>query len=126
MRAEVDVERGDEAGRQVVLGGPNGDPRRDGRDGLVADVLVDQVGRLPQARRVDARLAAEAVERLDERLAGDAVERQRQRVDRGGDQVGADARRDDGVQQPRARGALDEEPDGQPGRLADPRRRAPR
>ena len=52
MRAEMDVEGGDEAGRQVVLGRANGDPRRHGSDGLVADVLVDQVGRLPQRRRV--------------------------------------------------------------------------
>ena len=42
VRAEVDVERGDEPGRKVVLGGANGDPRCDGRDGLVADVLVDR------------------------------------------------------------------------------------
>ena len=126
MGAEVDVERGDEPGRQVVLGGPNGDPRRDGSDGLVPDVLVDQVGGLPQRRRVDTRLAAEPVERVDERLAGDTVEGERQRVDGGGDQVGADARRDDGVEEPRARGPLDEQPDGQARLLADALRRAPR
>ena len=32
---------------------------------------------------------AEAVQRVDEGLAGDAVERQRERIDGGGDQVGA-------------------------------------
>ena len=70
-------------------------------------------------RRVDTRVAAEPVERIDERLAGDAVERQRQRVDGGGDQVGADARRDDRVEQPRSRRPLDEQPDGQARLLAD-------
>ena len=126
VRAEVDVERGDEAGRQVVLGSANGDARRHGCDGLVADVLVDEVAGLPQRRRVDAGLAAEAVERVDERLAGDPVQRQRQRIDRGRDEVGADARRDDRVQEPRAGGTLDEEADGQ---ARSPRRcagRAPR
>ena len=120
MRAEVDVERRDEPCRQVVLGGANRDPRRDGRDRLVADVLVDHVGGLPQVRRVDAGVAAEPVERLDERLARDAVQRQRERVDGGRDQVGADARGDDRVQQPRAGGTLHEEPDREARRLADP------
>ena len=68
VRAEVNVERGDEPGRQVVLGGPNGDPRCDGSDGLVPDVLVDQVSRLPQGRRVDTGVAAESMERIDKRL----------------------------------------------------------
>ena len=119
MRAQVDVERGDEAGREVVLGRANGDARRDGCDGLVADVLVDEVAGLPQRRGVDAGLAAEPVERVDERLAGDAVERQRQRIDRGGDQVGADPRRHDRVQEARPGGTLDEEADGQARLLAD-------
>ena len=66
MRAEVHVERRDETGGQVVLGCANGDARRDRCDRLVADVLVDQIARLPQGRRVHARLPAEAVERLDE------------------------------------------------------------
>ena len=79
-----------------------------------------EVGRLPQRRRVDARLAAEPVERLDERLAGDAVQGQRQRVDGGGDQVGADARGDDRVEQPRAGRTLDEEADREARLLADP------
>ena len=82
VRAQMDVERGHEAGREVVLGGADGDARRDGRDRLVADVLVDEVAGLPQRCGVDAGLAPETVERVDERLAGDAVERQRQRVDR--------------------------------------------
>ena len=119
VRAEMDVERGDEAGRKVVLGRAHGDPRRDGRDGLVADVLVDEIRRLPERRGVDARLAAEPVERVDERLARDAVQRQRERVDGGGDQIGADARRDDGVEEPRAGRALDEQPDGEARRLPD-------
>ena len=43
----------------------------------------------------------------------------RHRVDRGRDEVGADARGDDRVDETGARGALDVEADGQPGRLAD-------
>ena len=48
------------------------------------------------------------------------MERQRERVDGGRDQIGADARRDDRVEEPRARGALDEEPDRKARLLADP------
>ena len=47
------------------------------------------------------------------------MERQRQRIDRGRDQVGADTRRDDRVQEPRPGGTLDEEADGQARLLAD-------
>ncbi len=104
---------------QVVLGGSNGDARRDGCDRLVADVLVDEVAGLPQRCGVDAGLAPEAVERVDERLAGDAVERQCQRIDRGRDQVGADPRRDDRVEQARSGGTLNEEADRQARLLAD-------
>ena len=71
-------------------------------------------------------VAAEPVERVDERLARDPVERERERVDRGGDEVGADAGGDDRVQEPGARRALDEQPDGQARLLADALRRAPR
>ena len=53
----------------------DGDPRRERRDRRVADVLVDEVGRLPERVDVDARVEPEPGERLGERLAGDAVER---------------------------------------------------
>ena len=55
VRAQMDVERGDEARREVVLGRANGDPRRDRRDRLVPDVLVDDVGGVPELRRPRAR-----------------------------------------------------------------------
>ncbi len=47
------------------------------------------------------------------------MEGQRERVDRGGDQVGADARGDDRVEEPRSCRSLDEQPDGQARLLAD-------
>ena len=62
--AQVDVERRDQAGRKAVLGGAGGDARRERRDGLVADVLVDQVRCPPERVGGDARLEAEAVERI--------------------------------------------------------------
>ena len=62
------------AGR-LVLGRADGDPRRERRDRLVADVLVDEVGRLPERGDVDAGVEAEPGERLRERLARDAVQR---------------------------------------------------
>ena len=60
VRAQVHVERGDEAGRQVVLGRAHGDARRERRDRLVADVLVDEVRGLPEPVDVDARCRARA------------------------------------------------------------------
>ena len=64
MCAEVRVERGDEARREVVLRGTHRDARRERGEGLVPDVLVDDVGRLPEAGDVDARLPIEAAEGL--------------------------------------------------------------
>ena len=110
--AQVHVERRHEACREVVLGGADGDAGRDRRHGLVADVLVDRIGCLPERVCGDARVAPEAVEHVDERFAGDAVKCERQRVDRRGDEVGADARGDERVRETRARGALQVEPDG--------------
>ena len=51
VRAKVHVERRDETGRKVVLGRAHGDPRRDRRDRLVPDPLVDHVRGLPELRR---------------------------------------------------------------------------
>ena len=64
LRAQRRVDAGDEAGGQVVLRGADGDARRERRDGLVADVLVDEVGRLPERCDVDAGVEAHARERL--------------------------------------------------------------
>ena len=49
--------------RQAVLRGADGDARRERRDRLVADVLVDEVGGAPERFDVDARVEAEARER---------------------------------------------------------------
>ena len=59
VRAEVHVERGDEPGREVVLGRAHGDPRRDRSDRLVADPLVDDVGGLPELRDLEPRRVPE-------------------------------------------------------------------
>ena len=71
--------------------------------------------------RVDVHtgVATEAGERLDERLPGDPVQRQRERIDGGRDEIGADPRRDERVGERRARRGLDVEADGQPARLAE-------
>ena len=75
VRAHLRVERGHEARRQVVLGRANREPRRERRDGLVADVLVDDVRGLPEPVGVDAGRETDAVERRCQGLARDAVER---------------------------------------------------
>ena len=79
LAAQLHVERRDEADRQLVLRGAHGDPWRERRHRLVADVLVDEIGRLPEAIEVDARVEAEPGQRLRRRLGRDAVHRQRDR-----------------------------------------------
>ena len=54
VRPQVCVECGDEAGRQVVLGCSDREAWSVRRDDLVADVLVDEVGRFPEPIDVDA------------------------------------------------------------------------
>ena len=56
LRAQRRVDAGDEARGHVVLRGADGDARHERRDRLVADVLVDEVGRLPERGDVDARV----------------------------------------------------------------------
>ena len=51
VRPQPRVDRGDEAGRQLVLRGPDGDAGRERRHGVFADELVDELGGLPEARR---------------------------------------------------------------------------
>ena len=121
VRAQVRVERGDEAGRQVVLGGADRETRRVRRHDLVADVLVDEVGGLPEPVDVDAGVEPHPGERRRQRLAGDAVERERERVDGAGDQVGSGARGLDRVGHAAAARALAVEADRQPGGLGDAR-----
>ena len=54
LRAQVDVERRDQARRQAVLRCAGRDPRGERRHRLVADVLVDEVGGPPERGDVDA------------------------------------------------------------------------
>ena len=63
VRAEVRVERGNEPRRQAVLRGANGDAGRKRRDRLVADVLVHELGGLPQCVDVDPGVEPEALQR---------------------------------------------------------------
>ena len=53
-----------------MLGRAHRDPRRERRDRLVADVLVDEVAGLPEGSGVDAGLATQAVSAI---RAGDAI-----------------------------------------------------
>ena len=121
MRAKVNLERGDEAGGKVVLRGANGDAGRDRRDRLVPDELVDDVGGLPELVHVEPGGLPDPLERLGERLARHAVQRQRERVDRGRDEVRP--RLDGGERRGQAHAgrALDVEADGELARLPDPR-----
>jgi hypothetical protein len=114
----MDVERCDQARRQMVLRCAGRDPRGERRHRLVADVLVDEVGGAPERGDVDAGAQAQAVERVRERLTRSAVEDERDRVDRGGDQIRAGARGLDPRGERRAAGALAVEPDRQAARLA--------
>ena len=53
VRTQVHLESCDEARREVELGGADGDARRDVRDRLVADPLVDDVRRVPEFRNLE-------------------------------------------------------------------------
>ena len=109
----------DDAGRQVVARREHGDARHERSHELVADVLVDEVGRLPERVDVDAGIEPDAAERLGERLARDAVERQRERVDRAGDELRARAGGGERRGERAAAGSLGVDPDRQPARLAE-------
>ena len=104
VRTQMNVERGDEACGKVVFGGPNRDARRDGRDRLVADVLVDEIAGFPQRRGVDTGLAAETVERVDERLArrhdGESMPADRSRWRSGRRRLASPRRRSEGLSLP--------------------------
>ncbi len=54
LRAQRLIDSRDDAGRDVVARGEHGDARHERRHELVADVLVDDVGRLPERVDVDA------------------------------------------------------------------------
>ena len=119
LGAQARVDARDEARGQSVLGCADGDPRRERRDRLVADVLVDDLRGLPERVDVDARVEAEAGERLRERLARDAVDGERDRIDGARREIGAGPDRlERGGQRVAAR-ALAVDADGQPARLAD-------
>ncbi len=119
LEAQARVDAGDETCGQAVLGRADGDPRRQRRDRLVADVLVDDLGRLPECGDVDARVEAEAGERLRKRLPRHAVDGERDRIDGAGREVGADADRLERRGHCVAARALRVDADGQAAGLAD-------
>jgi hypothetical protein len=84
---KLGVQTRDQARGEAVLGGADGDARRERRDGLVADVLVDEVGGAPERVHVHLGVQAESSQGLRERLSRDAVQRERDRVDGAGDPV---------------------------------------
>ena len=105
-------------GGQLAPRRAHGDARQERRDRHVADVLVDEVGRLPERVDVDAGVVADARERRRQRLGRDAVRRERDRVDGAGDQVDAGAGGLEREREPVPAGALAVEADGKPGQLA--------
>ena len=60
FRPQRVVDPGDDAGREVVPRSEHGDARHERRHELVADVLVDEVGRLPERVDVDAGIESDA------------------------------------------------------------------
>ena len=58
--AQVRVESADETRRNLVLGRAHGDPGRERRDRLVADVLIDELRRAPERVDVDPGVDPEA------------------------------------------------------------------
>ena len=123
IRLEMDVERRHEPGRQAMLRRQRGHARRRGRHRLVADELVDEVGGLPDAVRVDARVEAEARQRRRRRLGRDAVERERERVHGARDEIGARAGGFERGGERDSSGALAVEADREARWLRAPRRR---
>jgi hypothetical protein len=91
--------------------------RDERRHELVADVLVQEIGRLPECVHVDAGVEARTAEGLRERLARDPVESQRQRVDRTGDQLRARVSGGQGCGERTAARSLGVDPDGKTARL---------
>ena len=124
VRAQVRVERGDEAGRQVVLGRAHGDARRRAASPARRRCTRRRGRDASQSRSTSTPgVEPQPRERRGERLARDAVQRERERVDGARDQVGAGARGLERVGEPRAGGALAVEADGQ---ARTPRRRGRR
>ncbi len=113
------LDSGHDARRHVVAGGQHRDARDERAHDLVADVLVHEVGRLPEHVDVDAGIEADAAQRLGERLARDAVEGERERIDRAGDELGARTGGGERGGESAAAGALRVDPHGQPARLAE-------
>ena len=119
LRLQRVVDPGHDAGGQVVARRENGDARHERGHELVADVLVDEIGRLPEPFDVDAGVEPGAAERLRERLARDPVQGQGERVDGAGDELRArvSCRERDGERA--AAGSLGVDPDREPARVGE-------
>ena len=119
LRLQRVVDPGDDAGREVVTRREHGDARDERSDELVADVLVENVGGLPERVDVDPRVEPAPSQRLGERLARDAVQRQCERVDRARDELCAGPGRGERRSEGAATRSLRVDPDGQAARLAE-------
>jgi hypothetical protein len=75
-----------------VLRGAHRDPWRERRHRLVADVLVDEIGRLPQRETSTSHSSPRPASASASRLTENAMQRQRDRIDGAGDQLGAGTR----------------------------------
>ena len=113
------VELGDEPGRQVVLGRAHGDSRRNGRNRILAERLVDELGGLPEEVERDAGVDVDLRQVLRDRLRRGPVERDRERIERARDAVRPGPRGLDRRGERGAAGALRVQADRQAARLAD-------
>ncbi len=114
---QLDVEGGDNSDGNLALRGAHGDARRDRRDGLVADVLVDEVCGGPELVQIYTGVETQSGERLRCSFRGDAVHRQCDRIGGDSDHVGARARGLERGGEGVAAGALRVEADRQTGHV---------
>ena len=120
LRAEICVELGHQARRELVLGRPHRNPRREWRHGIVSERRVDQLAGTPEGGNLDAGVETDARERLRECLRGHAVDGERNRIDGAGNDVRLRSCSLDRGGKRRSCRSLAVETDRQTARLADP------
>jgi len=116
----MSIEGGDDPGWEAVLGRTRSDPRHEWRYQLVADVLVHEIGGLPERLHVHLAVETETRECLSQDLAGRTVQGQGNWVDRTGDQLRSGSGRLDAGGKRIAAGALTVNGDGKSGLGPEP------